>query len=181
MALLPSLHAEPSIDAEMEVGKVNGATIVAREFVEAMRRYRHLDVSDVEQRRLAREDCVSFKIIELFACELEMLPKPSDRALRDAFARENVRRASALSREQVIYGPRQLTWEQFRATWRDKVERDYGRQLLASQSTERQRGMDEYTVFAAAIRRRRQQSAVIFSEAALSGFDANTVFDLISK
>lgn len=96
--------------------------------------------------------------------------------MREAYERENVRGAAALAKKQVIFGPRQLTWEQFRATWADGIERDYGRRMIegTGQAGSRETG-DEYAAFAVALRRASEAAKAIPDRERLARLDATTV------
>lgn len=116
---------------DVPVAMVNGDAIVGREFVEALRRVRALHDDGAQLRAAALEACVRFVVTLQVARAHGVTGVASDAALREEFARENARRATALAEGGVVYGPRRLSWEQFRATWLDRVELDLGRALLA--------------------------------------------------
>lgn len=114
-----------------EVATVNGDPITAREFVEALRRARALHDDGAKLRVAALEACVRFVVTLQLAREHGVTTVSGDAALRGEFAADNARRASTLAKGGVVYGPRQLSWEQFRATWMDRIELELGRALLA--------------------------------------------------
>ncbi len=114
-----------------EVATVNGEAITAREFVEALRRVRALHDDGAKLRAAALEACVRFVVTLQLAREHGVTNVAGDAGLRGEFTAENARRASSLAKGGVIYGPRRLSWEQFRATWLDRIELELGRALLA--------------------------------------------------
>jgi hypothetical protein len=75
---------------------------------------------------------VRFKIIQQLARRHGLCDDVSDTALRRAFTAENARRAAAVSRGEVIYGPRQFGWEQFRLYWLDAAQRELTRILAGN-------------------------------------------------
>lgn len=115
------------------VAMVNGDPIATREFVEALRRARALHDDGEKLRAVALEACVRFVVTLQLAREHGVTDVAGDAALREEFAQENARRAAALAKGGVVYGPRRLSWEQFRATWLDRIELALGRALLARQ------------------------------------------------
>jgi hypothetical protein len=121
-----------TVDLNVAVATVNGDAITAREFVEALRRLRTRPEDAATLRRAALDHCVRFKIIQQLARRHGLGDDVSDTALRCAFAAENARRAAAVSRGEVIYGPRQFGWEQFRLYWLDAAQRELTRILAGN-------------------------------------------------
>lgn len=127
---------EEGMAASTHVATVNGDPITAGEFVDSLRRWRFRYEDAAKLRRVALDECVRFKVIQQLAREHGLLADVSDEALRRAFVEENRRRAAAIARGGIVFGPRQLKWEQFRATWLDKMERDIGRRLIVRESVQ---------------------------------------------
>lgn len=69
------------IVATTEVGQVNGAVITAREYVEALRRNRFRQLATPEWQQAAWDECVRFKLVQLFARELGKLDDVSEGGL----------------------------------------------------------------------------------------------------
>jgi hypothetical protein len=166
---------ETAMVVTTEVGRVNEAVITAREFVEALRRQRFRQQPATEWRQAAWEECVRFKLVQLFARDLGRIDDVSETALRAAWAQENARRAAALAKQEVFFGPRQLTWEQFRSTWEDVIERDYGRRMLHSGELGPVAANDEYAAFAEALRRARAAANTSVETGRIARLDATTV------
>jgi hypothetical protein len=127
-------RATPGADTGLNaaVATVNGEAVTARELVESMRRLRTRHADPAELRNAALAACVRFAVTLQLARDHELLGDVTDAGLRQAFAVEN--RADAEEGGTVFYGPRRLSWEQFRAVWLDRLERDFGRSLLAAQN-----------------------------------------------
>lgn len=121
----------PAAEPGARVATVNGDAITAREFVEALRRGRALYDDETKLRQAALVECVRFVVTLQLAREHGVAAATGDAELRNAFTTENARRAATLAKGRVVYGPRQLSWDQFRATWLDRVERELGYALLA--------------------------------------------------
>jgi len=168
--LLPAIAWAEEMTADTEVGRVDAATVTAREYVEALRRVRFRPQPVAEMREAAWEECLRFKFVQIFARELGRLAEASDEAVRAVYVQENDLRATRLARGDVIYGPKRLSWEQFRATWEDGIERDYGRQLLDMGAAEG----DEYAAFAMALRRARDRARVSVRPERLLRLEATT-------
>jgi hypothetical protein len=174
-ALVSASPALAEIAATTEVGRVNDAVVTAREYVEALRRLRFRQQPIPELRLAAWDECVRFKLVQFFARELGRIDDVSDAALRQAWGRENARRTSALDSKQVVFGPKLLTWEQFRATWADVIERDYGKRVLNSGQIKAADARDEFAAFAAALRRAREMAKTTVQTDRLAQLDAMTV------
>ncbi len=129
IALGPPAPRLIAADETVAVATVNGDTITQREFVEALRRSRTKFSDATKLRQAALEDCVRFKVLQQLARDQHLLDDPSDAALRRAFVQENTRRTQASARGEVIYGPKQLTWESFRLTWHDRIQRELTQHL----------------------------------------------------
>jgi hypothetical protein len=149
LAMLASARA---MDVDAAVARVNGDAITVRELVEAQRRGRAREPKPDALRQAALAACVRAKVIQQLARARGLCPDVSDAALHRAWARENERRATALGRGEVIYGPRQLGWEPFRRSWFDDIERELTR-LAAAEADE----SDE------ALRRFHRQHAELFT------------------
>lgn len=118
-------------DLTSAVVTVNGDAVTAREFVESLRRLRARYEAPDQLRAVAQAECIRFKVTQQLALEHGLLSDVSDDALRRAFSDENARRAAALARGEIVYGPKRLRWDQFRATWLDRIELELGRALHA--------------------------------------------------
>lgn len=127
--LLRHLGAPPQ-----PVAFVNDEPVTIREFVEAMRRLRSRFREPAELRRAALTECVRFAVTLQLARAHQLLDEVSELAMRQAFARENQRRARAAATGAVFHGPRQLTWEQFRAVWLDRLHYDLARALPGAEA-----------------------------------------------
>lgn len=115
---------ESSLVRRERVMAVNGDAVTAREFVEAMRRHRFRTNEAATLREAAREDVVRFKVTLQLARAHGLAADSSDAALRELFRKENERRAQGMAAGAPVFGPRQLTWAQFRAHWLNGIERE---------------------------------------------------------
>lgn len=111
------------------VALVNGDPVTIGEVVEALRRLRSRYSDPAELRRAALSDCVRFAVTLRLAREHGLIDDVGDAAVRHAFDMENTQRASALASGTVFYGPRRLTWEQFRSVWMDRLQYDLAAKL----------------------------------------------------
>ncbi|HVU33419.1 MAG TPA: hypothetical protein VHE61_08285 [Opitutaceae bacterium] len=106
------------------VGSVNGDPITAQCYVEALRRHRTREPDVAALHQAALHDCIRFAVILQLARREGVIANVSDAGLRSLWMKENDRRARTLAAGGIIYGPRHLTWEQYRSYWLDGVLRD---------------------------------------------------------
>jgi Esterase/lipase len=161
------------------VAKVNGSPVTVREYVEALRRLRSRHQDPEELRRAALVECVRFVATLQLAQTHNLVPEVSDVFMRNAFAEENQRRADASAAGAVVYGPKQLTWEQFRAVWLDGLHYDLARVLSAGEvgpveGRQQMRPLGGVESVEQEVDRQVQTARVTTNDAWLRVLDANT-------
>lgn len=106
------------------VGSVNGEPITRQMLVEALRRFRTRASNPEALHQAALADCFRFAVIVQLARREGVIADMGDPGLRSLWAKENERRGRTVAAGGIIYGPRHLTWEQYRSYWLDGVVRD---------------------------------------------------------